>query len=333
MSITAMNFRLARYTSKDLSSNESYSSGYPEFSLSATARFWLLLIFEIPSLCCSLLVLFYLITDRTLRQSLHYHVIIALLVVGLFAQSIDVPFYLNFVRINYILPASSITCLLWWFAATGISNITNLLMTWASIERHILVFHDRWLVTKQNRFFIHYLPLMLILLYGFIFYIVVLLIYSCDNTIAFDQDWCLYPCYYNDGQLAIYDTIINSILPTPLIVLFCILLLIRVIHHKHTLQQAFGWRKYRSMIIQLFSICALFLLFNLPMTCLVLAHVFGLPLDSTGQLNYYTYFLYHYVSLLMPFVCLLSLPDVRRKIRRRIPLHPFVNTIGQTSLP
>lgn len=303
--------------SKELETNETVEYTYPKFILPETARFWLLLVFEVPSLFCSLLVLVFFFKDRSYRKTLHNHVIIALLIVGLFSQLIDVPFYLNFIRINTISPASSITCVLWWFAATGISNITNLLMAWASIERHILVFHDRWLVKKWARFLIHYLPLFAILIYGFTFYIVVLLLYRCDNMTAFDQDWCSYPCYYNDAKLAMYDTVFNSILPTPIIVLCCILLLIRVIHRKRLLQQNVQWRKYRMMIIQLFAISILFLMFNLPMTSLVLAHVLGLPLDSTGQFEYITYFLYHYVSLLMPFVCLLSLPDIRKQIRKR----------------
>lgn len=315
-------------SSKELETNDTVEYNYPKFTLPETARFWLILVFEVPSLFCSLLVLAFFFKDRSCRKTLHNHVIIALLIVGLFSQLIDVPFYLNFIRLNVISPASSITCLLWWFAATGISNIINLLMAWASIERHILVFHDRWLASRRDRFLIHYLPLFTILIYGFIFYTVVLLVFRCENLTAFDQDWCLYPCYYNNEKLAMYDTVVNSIVPTPIIVLCCILLLIRVINRKRILQQNVQWRKYRMMIIQLFAISSLFLIFNLPMTSLVLAHVLGLPLDSTGQFEYITYFLYHYVSLLMPFVCLLSLPDIRKEIRKRFQLRRPTIAIG-----
>ena len=314
-----------------MNTNETFEYIYPVFSLPETVRFWLLLVFEIPSLCCSLLILAHLLVDRWSRKSLHNHVIIALLIVGLFSQLIDVPFYLNFVRTHYVSPASSLTCFLWWFAATGISNITNLLMAWASIERHILVFHDRWLMSKGGRFLIHYLPLITILLYGFIYYIVILSVYQCENLTAFDQDWCSYPCFYNDGQLAMYDTIANSIVPTPIIVFFCCFLLFRVIHRKRVHRQRFRWRKYRVMVIQLFSISAMFLFFNLPMTILLLADLLGLSLTNIDQLMFYTYFLYHYVSLLMPFVCLLSLPEVRKKIRQRIAPGQLSNTARGTT--
>ncbi|UJR32966.1 hypothetical protein I4U23_020429 [Adineta vaga] len=133
---------------------------------------------------------------------------------------------------------------------------------------------------------------------------------------AFTQDWCSYPCYYNYASLALYDTIVNSILPTPIIVFMNIGLIIRVIKQKQTLHRRLQWRKCRRMIVQLLSISVLFLFFNLPMTVLVLAQVCGLEADVIGQFGSYAYYLYHFVSLLMPFVCLTSLPEIRKKIKR-----------------
>ena len=105
-------------------------------------------------------------------------------------------------------------------------------MAWASIERQILVFNNRWLLTKTKRFFIHYIPLLLIIIYGFSYYIIILTIYSCENMYTYTEDWCLYPCYYNNEKLALYDTIVNSIIPIPIIIIFNILLIIRVIKTK-----------------------------------------------------------------------------------------------------
>ncbi|CAF1620977.1 unnamed protein product [Adineta steineri] len=312
---------------KDYISNETWDIDSPEFSLPISISFWLLIIFNVPSLICSLKLLYHLINDNSLRKSLNNHVIIALLVIGLFSQLIDIPFYLNFLRIGYVWPKISLSCLLWWFSATGISNITNLLMAWASIERHILVFHDRWLRTKNRRYFIHYIPLLTIILYGFIYYFIILSMFSCENMYAYTEDWCLHPCYYNNNNLALYDTIVNSIIPTPIISFFSITLIIRIIKQKQTLHRQVQWRKYRRMIIQLLSISALFLIFNFPMTCIVLAQVCGLSDDSLGQLPFYTYFLYHFVSLLMPFVCLASFPKIQKKIKQMIKFKKPINII------
>jgi hypothetical protein len=105
----------------------------------------------------------------------------------------------------------------------------------------------------------------------------------------------------------------NSILPTPLIVLFTILLVIRAIRHQQSLYRCVNWKKYRRMIIQLLSISGLFLLFNLPMTSLVLAQVFGLPIGASGQSGDCTIFS---IDLFL-YYCRLSALLHCRKFRRK----------------
>ncbi|CAF3353508.1 unnamed protein product [Rotaria socialis] len=188
----------------------------------------------------------------------------------------DISFYLNYTRTGNIWPQTPVSCLFWWLAATDISNMINILMAWTSIGRHILVFHERWLLTKKERFFIHYFPLLAIALYGFIYYIVILFIYSRDNMYAFTDNWCLFPCYYYDENLAMYDTVVNSIIPTPIITIFSIGLIIRVIKRKQNHHRSIEWRNCRRITLQRVSISAMFLLLNLPMPGTVLAQVCGL---------------------------------------------------------
>lgn len=310
-------------------SNETWIDDYPEFSLPSSARFWLIVIFEIPSLVCSFFLLYHLFANKPLRKALNNHVIMALLVIGLFSQLIDNPFYLNYLRIGYVWPRLPSSCFLWWFSATAISNLTNLLMAWGSMERHILVFHNGWLSNAKKIFFLHYLPLVMILLYGFIYYSVILLFDQCDHLFAYDQDWCLYPCFYHHTQLALYDTVVNAIIPTPIIVLGNVFLLIRVVKKKQTLHRSIHWRKYRRMIIQLMSIVALFLIFNLPMTFVILARTCGLLIGPTGQFEYYTYYLYRFISLLLPFICLTTIPQLMKKIQEKMLTRATrVNTVA-----
>ncbi|CAF1949418.1 unnamed protein product [Rotaria magnacalcarata] len=247
----------------------------------------------------------------------------------------DIPFYLNYLRINYVWPPIPVTCILWWFSATGISNLTNILMAWASVEQYILVFHDRWLLNRKKCLLIHDFPLFGIVLYGFIFYITIFKIFSCDNMYTYEWDRCLYPCFYQNGLLGLYDTVSNSILPTPIITICSIGLVIRVIEQRQTLHRHVEWRKYRKMIIQMLSITETFLIFNLPVTCLVLAHFCGLPNGSAGQFEFYAYYLCHFISLLTPFVCVSSMHKVRKRIKQLIMFRTVNNTItpGQISFP
>jgi hypothetical protein len=71
-------------------------------ALSPTARFWILLIFEIPSLISCLFLLYYLCFDQTLRNALNNHVFIFILINVFFSEIIDIPNYLTFLRLNYV---------------------------------------------------------------------------------------------------------------------------------------------------------------------------------------------------------------------------------------
>ena len=54
------------------------------------------------------------------------------------------------------------------------------------------------------------------------------------------------------------------------------------------------------------------------MTSLVLAHACGLPYDAAGQFEYYTYYLYRFISLLLPFIYLTTIPELRKQLRDKI---------------
>ena len=59
-----------------------------EINIPRSVRFWLLLIFYIPSICCSFFLLFHLLIKKTLRSQLTNHIIIILLFIGLIIELI-----------------------------------------------------------------------------------------------------------------------------------------------------------------------------------------------------------------------------------------------------
>ncbi|CAF3788114.1 unnamed protein product [Rotaria sp. Silwood1] len=117
---------------------------FPEISLPRPVRFWLLLILLIPSILCTLILLYYFIRDRSLRSPLNNHVIIVLLIVNFHGLMIGFPIQLNFLHLGHVWPQIPTTCLAWQFSDIGIFTTTGIIMAWASIERHILIFHDQW---------------------------------------------------------------------------------------------------------------------------------------------------------------------------------------------
>jgi hypothetical protein len=292
-----------------------------EISLPRSVRFSLLLLFDIPSIICTIFLLYHLILDRTLRNALHNHVIILLLILGLTTQLIDIPFYLAFIaNSGMVKPTSPATCLAWWFVAFGMYNGGTILMAWTAFERHIFIFYYQWISTRKGRVLVHYLPIIILLLYTFIFYIYTLFFLPCESVYEYTLPICgTYPCYQENYFLHTWDIMVNNIVPSLLVAFASIALLIRVIRQKYRLNQHVRWRRQRKMTVQLVSLSVLNILFNIPLNLVSLAHVCGLPKDYGVEAEHYFYFSCYFLICLFPFVCLFSYSELRAKVKWRIP--------------
>ncbi|CAF0831476.1 unnamed protein product [Adineta steineri] len=302
----------------DIEDNYTISYSNSQTSISATARFWILLFFEIPSIFCSILLLYNLYFDRTLRKVLNNHVMFIILIVGLFSQTIDVSNYLTYLRLGYMWPQTTINCYLWWFIGAAAYNLLGMLMAWTSIERHIIIFHHRWLNTQRKRIFIHYIPLISIVSYACSFYTACIFFGSCQNIIDYPQYWCFGPSFLGIVGLNLFDVLINSILPSVLIVIVDILLVIRFIKQRRRFHPRIQLYKYRRMIIQVLSCSVVYLLFNFPLMIIYLALIFGFPYGSTGEFEIFIYFSSYFIPLLMPFICLGSSKEIWIKMKKMV---------------
>jgi len=121
-------------------------------------------------------------------------------------------------------------------------------------NRHILIFHDGWMLTKKKCVFFHYLPLIILLLYCLIFYIIVYFFPSCENIYFTFDMICIYPCFTSDYQLYMWKIIAHQLLPVSTIVFFSMILLLRVLCQKYGMHWSIQWRRHRKMTIQVLSI-------------------------------------------------------------------------------
>jgi hypothetical protein len=143
-----------------------------DLSLTFSARFWLFFFSFLLSIICCLFVLYHLLFDRVLRRTLNNHVIIVLLFNTLLYQLTSIPLHLSYYFLSTVWPAAPQVCLIWMFIDGGLFTLALILVAWASIERYILIFHDKWMATRKKRFFVHYLPLVVIFVYCFLFHAV-----------------------------------------------------------------------------------------------------------------------------------------------------------------
>jgi hypothetical protein len=188
-------------------------------------------------------------------------------------------------------------------------------MAWCSVQRYLSIFHDQLFRNANKRFLFHYFPLIILLLYILIFYIIAIIFPPCLNIYNYRLPVCNnFPCCLNDHILGIQDSIINSILPTIVISIFNLTILVRVYCQKRRLHRPNRWRQQRKMTIQLMSTSVLYLMPNIPLNILVFSHLCGLSEDIGVKAQLYFDFLCYFVVLMFPFVCLGTFSELRKKV-------------------
>ena len=286
-----------------------------EINLPRSVRFWTLLLLVIPSIICSCFLLFHLLINKILRSQLINHIIIVLLILGLIIELVDIPLHLIFLQINIVYPSTPALCELWWIIDFGLYSGCTILMAWGSIQRYLLIFYDRLFSNRNKRLLFHYLPLIILLIYIITFYITATVFPPCKNTYDYTLPLCnSFPCYLNDPVLGTIDSIANNIMPVFIMSLFSFILVIRVYYQKRRLRRPNIWRKQRKMTVQLLCCCILYLIPNIPQNIFVFAHLCGLSKDNAVQAQLYFNFLCYFVTLLYPFLCLASFPELHKKI-------------------
>ena len=259
--------------------------------ISNTVRFWSYFSILIASVLCSLFVLYHLLFDRTLRQALNNHVIVVLLFICLIGEVAIYPWMLYYYQHKDAWERSLIFCTIWGFLDWLLYVLHTMLFGWATIERHILIFHDGWVSTEKKRFFPHYLPLISLILYLFIFYLIMYFFPPCRDHLLPYELLCIFPCLYDNYMVSMWDFIANQILPILTIAAFNIGLLVRVLRQKPRMHRTIHWRKHRNMVVQALLISLLYLIVRFPYAVIyILGRISGLPSPLITDLSTLTVF-------------------------------------------
>ena len=119
----------------------------------------LLLTIAVCSVPCFIFLLYHLLTTRLLYTALNNHVIILLLISNALQTLVDVPVQLAYFYTGIFWPPDVRYCVFCYYIDYWLFTTCFLLLTWASFERHILIFHSRWYNKRGRRLLGHYLPL------------------------------------------------------------------------------------------------------------------------------------------------------------------------------
>jgi hypothetical protein len=291
-----------------------------ENDLSRTIKFIILLVLQPPALVCNCCLIYILLVDKNLRKNVHHHVILMLLFIAFLSNTIEIPRTLHFLRVGRRKQPSKTYCLIAQWFDYMLCAQANVLMMWASFERHLLVFHNHLFANRRRLLFNHYLPLLFLLVYVSLFYIVTIFFHPCPTNFDFASPICGHPCFTDDKILSLYDLLAHGWLPILFIVLLSTGLILRVLYPKRTLiRQPIKWRRYRRMILQMCLISSVYLVFIGPYALAEIINLFvGLSDTAIYIKEVYLFYMYWLLTLFLPFVCLKSLPEVTKQLHRHI---------------
>lgn len=184
-----------------------------------------------------------------------------------------------------------------------------IIVFWASIERHILIFSKTSYQIRWKRICFHHIPFILFIIYKPICYGYLIFLYDCVNNWDYYELLCTAPCFYQTKSIGIFDWLFNIIIPVFSIAIANLTLIIRVTYCSHRLSNNPNRRKKnRTMTIQLLLVSWLFLVFWLPIAVTGLIQQFFYSTFLIDiQFNIFFYLIY-FIQLCLPFVCLFSLP-------------------------
>ncbi|CAF3883514.1 unnamed protein product [Adineta steineri] len=218
---------------------------------------------------------------------------------------------------NIVWSQTPIFCMIWKFLDSCIYSSIAKLVAWASIERHIIIFHNKWVSTKKKRLLFHYIPLLLIVMYDVICYAIITPINNCNRKFSYTIPFCGYSsCVYNSVSFIHFESVIDGFIPSLFIGFGSFFLVLRTISQKRRFHQQVQWKKHRKMTIQLLAITSLFYILYLPPIILSTAKLFGIPSYVGSDYNLYAQFFRNFIIFLLPFTCLGTLSKVRSRIKK-----------------
>ncbi|CAF2099773.1 unnamed protein product [Rotaria magnacalcarata] len=305
-------------------SSISYETQYTRY-----IKFGVFIALEPPALICNCALVYYLIVDRILRNTLHYHALLYLLIVTLVTNLIEVPRIIHYLRIGTVIPQTDLNCRIWIWCDWTLNGCINLLMLWASIERHLLIFHAHIFTTPKQRFYFHYLPPITSVVYLLLFYAGAIFIYPCEQQFDFSQPLCGYPCYTTYISISYYDLFAHTWIPEFCGILLDIGLVMRAAFRKRVGQQQQGiqWRKHRKMIIQLLILSSLYSTCQVPYASVILIQLFSsMPNFAADIQIVYFYYFFWLLVLLLPLVSIGCFTEIRNKIKKQLMQWMRLNT-------
>lgn len=280
-------------------------------------KFLLLLLVGLSSIVFSIIIIIYFAKNREARLQPRNHGWLVLVIIFLLQVTTDYPLGMSFFYYGKVWPESYAYCVWWTWYEFSFNGIGLFLMASISIERHVLIFHPQGAFqTPWRKWLFHYIPIIACVAWPPLFYLLIVVISPlCSTEWTYLEFNCGVPCYFTVYFVGQFDFLFNIVAPLGLIIVANVLLVIRVIYQKISRHQPVNWRRQRKMTVQLWTISSLYLAFWLPITIVQLIQLTAIPTFMLDQVTTLLFCIY-FVPLLLPMVCLSTLPDLVKKMLR-----------------
>ena len=185
--------------------------------------------------------------------------------VSLFTTCTCIPFFLLELYYNSYFPFSPLICKLWLIVDYSSIICLGLLVFWASIQRHILIFGPMHLKKLQSTIPFKLIPNILALILPLIWYSTLASICTFEKDVNETTFQCR-PCFENDKSIFLIDTILSFIVPLFLTLLVTFCLLIRIIRLRfRTLHlPSRKWRRCKRLTRQMILFSFIYLIGLVP---------------------------------------------------------------------
>jgi hypothetical protein len=280
-----------------------------------TGQFWILLCLLILAGPSNMFALYYYLKSSELRRALTNHTTIILLVINLFYLATDMVWFTYYFHTGRCISSAYIFRLFWGYIDWGGFTVQLFLVTWATIERHILIFHDHLVATRMKRLLFHYAPPTFFIVYCGVYYALIIVLPGCQNVNMQAQLPSYTPCVFQNSALYMFDMTANQCIPDVIIATASVSLLVRIMSQKYRVHQQIRWRQHRRMVIQLLTVAFLYLALPTQVAFLIISNLLGWAVTVSAAHLQYSALCVYIVTLLYPIVCFASIPRLGQKFK------------------
>ncbi|CAF0718873.1 unnamed protein product [Adineta steineri] len=278
----------------------------------------ILILFAIPSLICFLFIFyhFFKLRKRLIYDSVNHHVILFILILDFLLILSELPITLYYLALGNVQTKN--ICIFWIYWDYSLETSSLFLTMYAAIERYFLVFHKHHIL--KHKYLFHYIPMFIIGFYIPIiyFYLVILSPCAMDHPYDITSFVCGGACFFSYVAVNTYDTIVDTLVPCLILLIFNLLIILRVIIARGRVFATQSLidilKKNRRMILQLFGISFMCLLSWMPWVVIIIAQNFFIPTFGNWFITYMLHYLPYITASTSPFLALIGLPEIRKHL-------------------